>query len=372
MPAPPRARRARRSAPAGRRRSRRRSRSRRRRRSPTGSRGSCTSRRRRRSCARHSGRPGSGRRGRSPGRAGRRSCPSPRRPTARRRSRSRARALHVWRHVRVAASLTARRTPQLARDFGPLRGQRVRRARTTTRRRGDAGRPARDAELRDRPRRARAYDSPSTSGATVYGTYGRVAEAIRAWPGAVPLRPSRGRHHSRRAPASLVVAGRPTRCGRRRHAYARCRARRARRVVGARMTPWRVRTRGGDRPGRRQASGRIVLLVVEADGREVADVSRQRHRIGALLSTSSQAARTSGRTSRAWRSRRSGRSGPLGAGTGHVLEARALVAGPCRCSRTFSPPARSANFAYRRRKLSLTASVGPLRCLARITSATPC
>ena len=62
-----------------------------RRRSRTGSAGSCTSRRRRRSCARRSARPGSGRRGRSPGRAGRRSCPCPRRPTARRRSRSRAR-----------------------------------------------------------------------------------------------------------------------------------------------------------------------------------------------------------------------------------------------------------------------------------------
>ena len=34
--------------------------------------------------------------------------------------------------------------------------------------------------------------------------------------------------------------------------------------------------------------------------------------------------------------------------------------------------ARSANFAYRLRKLSLTVSVGPLRCLARITSASPC
>ena len=35
-------------------------------------------------------------------------------------------------------------------------------------------------------------------------------------------------------------------------------------------------------------------------------------------------------------------------------------------------PARSVNFAYRRRKLSLTASVGPLRCFARISSASPC
>ena len=58
-------------------------------------RGSCRSRRRRRSCARRSARPGSGRRGRSPGRAGRRSCPSPRRPTARRRSRWQARVLSL-------------------------------------------------------------------------------------------------------------------------------------------------------------------------------------------------------------------------------------------------------------------------------------
>src|SRR5262245_25737994 len=34
--------------------------------------------------------------------------------------------------------------------------------------------------------------------------------------------------------------------------------------------------------------------------------------------------------------------------------------------------ARSANFAYRLRKESLSISVGPLRCLARMTSASPC
>ncbi len=56
-----------------------------------GARGSCTSRRRPRSYGLRSGRPGSGRRHRSPGRAGRRSCPCLRRPTARRRSRWRAR-----------------------------------------------------------------------------------------------------------------------------------------------------------------------------------------------------------------------------------------------------------------------------------------
>src|SRR6266536_1060351 len=58
-----------------------------------------------------------------------------------------------------------------------------------------------------------------------------------------------------------------------------------------------------------------------------------------------------------------------------VVEPRRTIV----CSNNFShlpigyaAAARSANFAYRLRNESLTASVGPFRCLARITSARPC
>ena len=92
---------------------------------PDGTAGSCTSRRRRRSCALRWGRPGSGRRGRSPRRAGRRSCPCPRRPTAHRRSRWRARGPVLHRrpaHGRQptpkapAAAFAARFPPHVVRE----------------------------------------------------------------------------------------------------------------------------------------------------------------------------------------------------------------------------------------------------------------
>ena len=63
--------------------------------------------------ARVRARPDSGRRGRTPGRAGRRSCPSPRRPTARRRSRSLARGTVLHRRRSAAA---ARGAVQILRE----------------------------------------------------------------------------------------------------------------------------------------------------------------------------------------------------------------------------------------------------------------
>ena len=108
-------------APRDRRRNRPRSRSPCPGRSRTGSAGSCRSPRRRRWCGRRSGRPGSGRRGRSARRAGRRSCPCPRRPTARRRSRSRARAAVLHRaSLRPAptACLVVTRTRRTHGDTG--------------------------------------------------------------------------------------------------------------------------------------------------------------------------------------------------------------------------------------------------------------
>ena len=152
------------------------------------------------------------------------------------------------------------------------------------------------------------------------------------WPGAVHSgHPEAGvaavGHH-----ASLVASATSVRRRLRgRHALrARCRARRAGR---ARRRPARHRDarapRGGGRPGRRQAAGRLALPRPRDGGREW----RTMHDIdtsgrSAPRTRSSRAARTTWRTSRARRSRRApAAAGRVGAGTGHVLEARALVAG---------------------------------------------
>ena len=81
--------------------------------------------------------------------------------------------------------------------------------------------------------------------------------------------------------------------------------------------------------------------------------------------------RSRGRTARPSSGRRgsSAASRALGPGAATRSAAASERAG---ASTSYDEAAMSVNFAYRFRKLSLTESVGPLRCFARITSARPC
>ena len=259
-------------------------------------------------------------------------------------------------------------------------------ARAPMRTRGTTAASSRSSTASRRTGRRRC-ETTSRQGRGSSPTASRPAVALRPRPSG-PFYCPRDRihlHRSRVLRGSPVTArreGRPARRGVR----SRARVRASRPEPDGRLPQREPRHRPAGRPGAAGAAGRLLRGAL--GGARARDRLRGGHHAARMWPTRStpprrwattgsrgepaaRCDRSRGRTARPSSGRRGSSAASRAPAPGAAT--RSAAASEARAASTnYEEAAMSVNFAYRFRKLSLTESVGPLRCLARITSARPC